>query len=124
MEPLNWLAIGAGTVAAFLAGWLLYSSRVLGRVWADGSGVDLADPGGPPPVAMILQVIGLFMLALVIGLTAQISALGTAIAAILAAAGMVTANGAFSGKSAGALAVDGGYAVLAGAIMIVMQGIF
>jgi hypothetical protein len=124
MEPLNWLAIGTGVVAAFLAGWAIYSPMLFGKAWAAGSGVELGSASSMPVGAMVLQVVGLIFLALVIGLTAQINALFTAIFAILAAAGLVVSNGAFSGKSTAAMAVDGGYIVVAGALMIVAQGIF
>ena len=123
MEPLNYLAIGAGTLAAFLAGWLYYSPRLFGHAWATGSGVEINDSPSPTARAMVLQVVALALLALFIGLTAQIEALGMAIAAILAAAFMVVANGAFSGKSGTALLIDGGYVVLSGILMILAQGV-
>lgn len=125
MEPLNWAAIAAGTIVAFLAGWLIYSPRVFGTAWAEGSGVTLPEKGEAPPVApLVVQVIALILLALVIGVTAQTNALGTAVAAILACAGFVASNGAFSGKSTKAIVIDGGYVLLAGILMIVAQGVF
>lgn len=123
MEPLNWIAVIAGAVAAFLAGWAVYAPPVLGRVWARGSGVDL-DGGGPGGLAFVTQIAALFTLALVIGITATFDALGTAILAILAAALFTASNGAFTGKSTAAMAIDGGYVIIAGALMILAQGIF
>ena len=123
-EALNWTAILVGTVVAFLAGWAIYSPMLLGKTWAIGSRISPEPPEQMPWMAMALQVIGLFLLALVIGMTAQIEALTTAIVAILAAAGMVMAQDAFSQKSGAAILIDGAYVVIAGAIMIVCQGIF
>ncbi|MGR3616029.1 MAG: DUF1761 domain-containing protein [Paracoccaceae bacterium] len=124
MEPLNWIAILTGTVAAFIAGWIYYSPKLLGRSWAAGSGVDPEPPATPPLLPMAVQLIALFFLALVIGLTAQIEALGTAIAAILAGAALVMAQDLFSQKNTAATLIDGGYVVLAGVLMIAAQGIF
>ncbi len=73
---------------------------------------------------MILQLIALFVLALVVGMTAQTHALTTAIVAILAGATLVMAQDAFSQKSTAAIMIDGGFVVFAGAIMIVCQGVF
>lgn len=120
-EDLNIPAVVLGAVLGFALGAILYHPKVFGRVWAEGSGVDLG--GSPPVAAFILQVLALVALAMVIGLTATISALFTAIFAILAATFFVVSGGAFLRKSAGALLVDGGYVLGAGILMIVAQGI-
>lgn len=120
-EALNIAAVIAGAVVAFAFGAVIYHPKVLGSVWAEGSGVDL---GGPAPVlAFGIQGLGLLALAAVVGLTATVNFLGTAILAILAVALFVVANGAFQRKSAGALAVDCAYVVGAGIIMIAAQGL-
>ena len=94
---------------------------MLGTIWANGSGVDL--DGSPPVPAFVLQILGLGALAIVVGMTATVNFLGTALLAILAAALLVTGGGVFTGKSKGALATDGLYILGAGALMIVAQGI-
>lgn len=123
MEPeaLNLPAVALGTIAGFVLGWVIYHPRVLGRVWAEGSGVEMG--GAPPLAAFAGQILALLALALVIGMTATISYLGTAILAILAAALFVVSGGMFLKKSAGALVTDGLYVIGAGALMIVAQGI-
>ncbi|WP_370231354.1 DUF1761 domain-containing protein [Cognatishimia sp.] len=123
-EALNWTAILVGTVVAFFAGWAIYSPMLLGKTWAIGSRISPEPPEQMPWMAMVMQLAGLFLLALVIGMTAQTEALITAITAILAAAGMVMAQDAFSQKSTAATIIDGGYVVIAGALMIVCQGLF
>ena len=120
-ETLNVPAVIAGAVAAFLAGWVIYHPRVLGKAWATGSGVDIG--GSPPAVAFLAQIVGLVALAIVIGMTATINFLGTALIAIVAAASLVVSGGAFLKKSSAALAIDGGYIVLAGVLMIAAQGL-
>lgn len=123
-ENLNWLAVIVGTVVAFLVGWLWYSPKLFGTKWAEGSRVVLGNANEMPFVAMMAQVVALFLLAMVVGVTASTSALGTAILAILAVAAFVTSNGAFSKKSTYAVMVDAGFIVVAGVIMILAQGIF
>ncbi len=120
---VNWAAVIAGTVAAFIFGWILYSPAVAGRAWAKGSGVDLEAGGAPPVGAMIVQIIALFCLAVVIGVTETSNALMAAIVAILAVVAFVVSGGAFQRKSGAALAVDGGYALGAGVLMILAQGL-
>lgn len=95
-EALNWTAVLVGTVISFFVGWLYFSPKVFGKAWAEGSRISPEPPENMPWKAMILQVVALFLLALVIGVTAQTSALFTAIFAILAGAGLVMAQDAFS----------------------------
>lgn len=123
-DNVNWIAVVVGTIAAFLFGWLVYSPLLFARVWAEGSGVELKSDSRPPMGAMVLQILGLLLLAILVGVTATIDALITAILAILAAALLTVSNGAFCGKSTPALAIDAGYIVGAGILMIVAQGIF
>ncbi|MEM9631310.1 MAG: DUF1761 domain-containing protein [Pseudomonadota bacterium] len=120
---VNWIAVIAGTVVAFLFGWLVYSPMLFAKAWAEGSGVELTSDSRPPMGAMVLQIAGLFFLATVIGVTATINALFAAILAILAAASLTISNGAFCGKSKAALTIDAGYIIGAGILMIAAQGI-
>ena len=121
-EALNITAVIVGAVAAFLFGWIIYHPKVMGKTWAEGSGVELG--GSPPAMAFLFQVLALVALAIVIGMTATISYLGTAVAAVLAAACFVMSGGAFTKKSTGAIVVDGVYVLGAGVCMIIAQGIF
>lgn len=121
---VTWIAVIVGTVVAFLAGWLWYSPILFIRGWAAGSGVDVENGPGPMLPGMVLQLLSLFALALVIGITATQDMLITAIVAVLAASLFSMSNGAFSGKTRYAVLVDGSYILVAGAIMIICQGIF
>lgn len=123
-EALNWTAVLVGTIVSFFAGWIYYSVGPIRTTWADGTGISSEPPEKMPMMAMLLQVAGLFLLALVIGMTAQTNALFTAVAAILATSVMVMAQDAFSQKSTAAIGIDGVFVVLAGIIMIVCQGVF
>jgi len=120
---VNWLAVIAGTVVAFLVGWLWYSPVLFGKKWAEGSGVALGSAEQMPVMAMVSQLAGLFLLALVVGITATTDALITAIVAILATAALTFSMGAFVKKSSYALLTDFGYIIVAGGVMIAMQGL-
>ena len=120
---LNWLAIGFGTFVTFMLGWFLYSPILFGEKWAKGSGVRLDSADKMPVMAMITQVLALFCLSVVIGITAQMNALITAILMILCCALFAASAGGFSQKSKYALWVDVSYRIVAGIVMIVLQGI-
>ncbi|NOR61808.1 MAG: DUF1761 family protein [Rhodobacteraceae bacterium] len=120
---VNWLAVGAGTVVAFVVGWLWYSPLLFGKKWAEGSGVELGSADKMPAAAMVSQFVALLCLAMVIGLTATSDSLITAIFAILAVGFMVFSNGGFSQKSTYAMVVDLGHAIVAGVVMIAAQGL-
>lgn len=122
-ENLNWIAVIAGAVVAFLFGWLWYSPVLFVKKWAEGSGVELTPETKMPVGAMVLQIAGLFLLSLVVGITATFNALFAAIFAILAAATMTASNGAFCNKTKAALAIDAGYIICAGILMIAAQAL-
>ena len=120
-EALNITAVVVGAVAAFVFGWIIYHPKVLGRIWAEGSGV--APSNAPPVLAMVLQLLALLALALVLGTTATVNFLGTALLAIAAVALFIASGGAFTGKTTGAILVDVAYVWGAGALMIAAQGL-
>ena len=119
---LNWLAVGVGTIAAFLLGWLWYSPKLFGTKWAQGVGIEL-DAKGPSSIAMVLQFSGTFLLAWVIGVTAAANALLTAILVIFTIALLLAASGFFCRKSGYAIATETGFVVIMSIIMIVCQGL-
>ncbi len=122
IETVNWLAVIAGTVVAYGLGMLWFSPRMFGTGWAAGNR-NLQVPSSPPMSAAIVQLIGVFLLALVVGITATTDALITAILAILAAATLVAGLGLFAQKNGYAVKVESGYIVVAGILMIAAQAI-
>lgn len=119
---VNWPAVVVGTVAAFALGMIWFSPKMFGSSWASGSH-DIKPPSSPPVLAMAVQFIGTFCLALVVGLTETTGALLTAILAILAAALIVAGMDLFSQKSHKATMIDSGYVVASGVVMILAQGL-
>ncbi|WP_419901916.1 DUF1761 domain-containing protein [Kiloniella sp.] len=121
---VNWLAIIVGTLVSFFIGWAWYSPKLFGKKWAEGSGVSLESAEKMPVFAMVSQFIALFLLALVIGITATNNALFTAIFMIFAIAAFIASAGGFVRKSTYAIVVDFAYIIVAGISMIIIQGIF
>ena len=121
---VEWLPVAVGTVVSFLVGWAWYSAKLFGKKWAEGSGVKLGSAQQMPVFAMVAQLIALALLALVIGLTATINALFTAILAILSVAVFVASMGGFIKKSAAAITIDFFYIIVSGIVMIACQAIF
>ena len=104
---VNWLAVSAGTVVACGLGMLWFSTKMFGTGWAAGNR-DLQVPDSPPVAAMIVQLAGVFLLALVVGITATTDALITVILAILAAAVLIAGGGLFAQKNGYAVRVEAG----------------
>ena len=119
---VNWLAVGLGTVLAFGLGMLWFSPRMFGKGWAQGSH-NLQPPATLPLGAMLAQLIGIALMAWIIGVTAVANALATALLIILAIAVLQLAAGLFGQKTRYAALVDAGYVVAMGALMIFAQAI-
>ncbi|MEL6572042.1 MAG: DUF1761 domain-containing protein [Pseudomonadota bacterium] len=119
---MNWPAVALGTVLAFGLGMIWFSPMLFGKAWSTGSH-NISPPNSPPMMAMVTQLIGTALLAIVVGMTETNEAIGTAIMAISAVALTVAGMDLFSQKSGKATLIDAGYIVAGGALMIVAQGI-
>ncbi len=124
MEGVNWLGVIVGTVVSFLAGWLWYSPKLFGTKWAEGSRVQLGNANEMPVGAMIAQVVGLFLMSWLVGVTMANNAVWTAILATLAFAILAYSGSMFSQKTAYARVVDFGYWIVALVIMVICQSLF
>lgn len=122
LSLINWPAVALGTVLAFALGMLWFSPRLFGKAWSIGTH-NIQPPSSPPVLAMVIQLLATFVLALVVGMTETTDALLTAIAAILAVALFVAGMDLFSQKSGKATLIDAGYVVAGGALMVVAQGV-
>jgi len=74
-------------------------------------------------MVMIRQFAGIALLAVVVGITETNQAIMTAVGAILAIALIVAGMDSFSQKSGKATAIDEGYVVVSGVLMILAQGL-
>ena len=120
---VNWLAVGVGTVIAFMLGAAWYSPKMFGTKWAEGVGLKLESGATPPMAAMLTQLVATFSLAWVIGVLAVSHALFTAILVVLTLVAMIAANGMFAGKSNYAIATECGFMSVLSVIMIISQGV-
>lgn len=120
---VNWLAVVVGFVLSFALGWLWYSPRLFGPKWAEGVGVKPGDAKSMPMAPMILQAIGTFLLAWLVGVTAGNNALATIILVALTFMVLQAASGKFTGKSDYAIATEVGFTAAMVLLMIIVQGI-
>ncbi|MBV1927488.1 MAG: DUF1761 domain-containing protein [Rhodobacteraceae bacterium] len=122
ISMMNWSAVALGTIAAFALGMAWFSPKMFGKSWTEGSH-NIQAPDSPPMLAMLVQFLGIFALAFVVGMTETNEAIGTAIAAIFAVALIAAGMDLFSQKTGRATLVDAGYIVAGGALMILAQGV-
>mgnify|MGYP002640446096 CR=1 FL=1 len=124
ITDINWLATIVGFVLSFGLGMVWFSPKLFGKKWAEGVGLDPAGPSKPPMAAMTAQVIGTFLLAWTVGVTASNDALLTIILFTVTMVVLAGASGFFTGKSAYARHAEGGFMVAMVVIMIICQGVF
>jgi hypothetical protein len=120
---VNWLAVVVGFVLSFALGWLWYSPKLFGAKWAEGVGVKPGDAKSMPMAPMILQAIGTFLLAWLVGVTAAGNALATIILVAITFMVLQAASGKFTGKSDYAIATEVGFIAAMVVLMIIVQGI-
>ncbi|WP_299864801.1 DUF1761 domain-containing protein [uncultured Hoeflea sp.] len=120
---ISWLAVIAGAILSFLAGWLWYSPMLFGPKWAEGVGVEMGTASEMPVAAMVAQMVGLLLMSWFVGVTAAAGALATVILATLAFTALAYSGGLFTKKSAYARNVDAGYWIVALVIMIAVQAL-
>lgn len=123
LSGVNWIAVIAGTVLSFLAGWLWYSPKLFGEKWAEGVGVKMDKASAMPVGAMVSQLIGLLLLSWFVGVMAVSNLLLTTILGGLAFIVLGYSGGMFTQKSAYARAVDAGYWTISLVIMILCQAL-
>ena len=120
---VNWLAVVAGFVLSFALGWLWYSPKLFGAKWAEGVGARMGDAGAMPMAPMILQAVGTFLLAWLVGVTAAGNALATIILVAVTFMVLQAASGKFTGKSNYAIGTEVGFIAAMVLLMIIVQGI-
>ena len=122
LSDVNWLAVGLGTVLAYGLGMIWFSPMLFGPAWSTGTH-NIQPPASPPITAMLVQLVGTILLALVVGLAAAANAFTLAIAAVLAAATLIAGMDLFSQKSVPATAIDAGYILAGGGLIILAQAV-
>lgn len=120
---VHWLAVIVGFVLSFLLGWLWYSPKLFGTKWAEGVGVKMGEANQMPVAPMVLQAVGTFLLAWVVGVTAGNNALATIILIAVTMIVLQAAGGLFTKKSTYAILTEVGFIAAMVVLMIVVQGV-
>ena len=121
---VNWLAVGIGAFVAYMLGWLWYSPKLFGAKWMVGVKVEFTEGDAMPMAAMVVQAIGTFLLAWLIGITAAQEALLTALLIMLTIVSLLAGSGLYCQKSHAAIAIECSYLIAMVVIMIICQGVF
>jgi hypothetical protein len=120
---VNWLAVCIGAFVAYMLGWLWYSPKLFGPKWMEGVRIEFKEGDPMPMAAMLVQALGTFILAWLIGITAAQQALLTAILIALTIISLLAGAGLYCQKSYAAIAIECGFVASMVVIMIVCQGI-
>ena len=121
---VNWLAVCLGAFFAYMLGWLWYSPKLFAEKWMEGVRIEYKEGDAMPMGAMLIQALGTFLLAWLIGITAVHEALLTAALITLTIVTLLAGGGLYCQKSHAAIAIECGFVVSMVVIMIVCQGIF
>ena len=122
-EGVNWLAVIIGTILSFIWGWAWYSPLLFVKKWMEGLNIK-PNPGAEMPVApLVVQLVGTFLLAWLVGITAAHNALATIILIVAAIIVLIIANGMFASKGSLAIAIEAGFIAAMAVVMIAVQGI-
>ncbi len=118
LNNVNWMAVVIGAVVSYLVGWLWYSPKFLGNMWAEGVGIKMDKNMEGAGKAMFAQAVWTFLLAWVIGVMAVNDALATTALIVIAMISFNKASGFFTKKSHAAIAIESGYIFVMAAIMV------
>ena len=122
-EGVNWLAVGVGTVLSFLLGWAWFSPLLFVKKWVEGINVKPNPDAKMPVSALVVQLIGTFLLAWLVGITAAHNALATIILIVITIIALIIANGIFASKSNYAIATEAGFIAAMAVVMIAVRAI-
>jgi hypothetical protein len=122
-EGVNWLAVIIGTILSFILGWAWYSPMLFAKTWIEGINVKPNPDAKMPISALVVQLIGTFLLAWLVGITAAHNALATIILIVITIIALIIANGIFASKSNYAIATEAGFVAAMAVVMIAVQGI-
>ena len=116
---ISWLAVGVSTVLCFMLGGLWYSSVLFGKKWAEGVGVDFGSGATQPVPALVLQLVGTFLLAWLVGLAHAIGAYPALVLIVATTTVLLIAANLFCEHTLYSALVQGMFVVAMAAIMVI-----
>lgn len=122
LANVNWIAVLVGAVLAYVVGAFWYSPKMFGEKWMEGVGIKPDDKNSGKS-AMVVQGVGTFLLAWVIGVMYTTGLVLAASLIGLAVAVLIYANGMFARKSSYATMVESGYVVLMVVVMLATHAV-
>jgi hypothetical protein len=115
---VNWLAVVVGAILSFFLGWVWYSTRLFGTQWAKDVGTYTQDSTTSSSYALLMQGLGTFLLAWVIGITETTNSFALALLFGITTTVLILANGLFARKSMYAVKTESGYVFAMVVVMI------
>lgn len=116
---ISWWAVGISTVISFMLGGFWYSPALFGKKWAEGVGVEMGSGSTQPVPALVLQLIGTFLLAWLIALADATGSYPAAVLIVLSITVLLIAANLFSEHSLYSSLVQGLFVVVMAVIMVV-----
>lgn len=120
---VNWLAVGLGTLLSYLLGAVWFSPAWFGERWAAGTRASLGKEGQYPWMALVLQLLGTFLLAWLIGLASANNSWPSALLIVLAVLVLMVAGFMLAGHSHYATLVQGGYLAVMALLIVLCVGL-
>ena len=116
---ISWWAVGISTVISFMLGGFWYSSAGFGKKWAEGVGLDMGTAGSQPVPALVLQLVGTFLLAWVVGVADATGSYSVLVLIVLAITVLLIAANLFAEHTLYSSLVQGLFVVAMAVIMVV-----
>ncbi|MGC6496505.1 MAG: DUF1761 domain-containing protein [Candidatus Puniceispirillaceae bacterium] len=121
MQNLSWVAVFAGTVTAFVAGWIWYSPLLFGDQWADGLGVHMENRILVVP--MLCQIGGLFLLSLFVGVSIEVPALLLLLLGAISFLLLGYSGESFAGHPIAVRLINAGYWMMALMVLVLVHAL-
>ncbi len=124
-DDLNWLAVIVATLAYFALGSVWYTDALFGKQWRAATGREMGEGGRPEPAAIVVNLIGWFVVALALALIARGIGAETfvdgLVLGLVASIGFVGTNrivtGMYEGRNAALMRINAPYTILGYVVM-------
>ncbi|GJM13143.1 MAG: hypothetical protein DHS20C12_15460 [Pseudohongiella sp.] len=120
---VDWLAVGVSTFLSFGLGALWFSPMMFGEKWAAGVGIQIGADSPQPKAALVLQLLGTFLFAWLIGIAFAREAVMLACLIALTITVLMTASGLFDGNGRYAAVAEGLFPVAMFVIMVLTHAV-